>query len=182
MVIFGNSENKQYFWNCLMSKTISILILLVTLLSSCIKEKSSGADLVVGDMVPDFTVVTDDGTSLTGEQLSQGASCIVFFTTVCPDCQNALPHIQRLYDEYAPQGVQFVLISREEGADTIARYWEEHQLTMPYSAQTDRKIYELFAKTRVPRIYICGSGVIKAIFTDTPPPVYEDVADILKNI
>lgn len=165
-----------------MNKTLSILSLFLMLLTSCIKEKQNGADLAVGDLVPDFTVVTDDGTRLTGAQLRQGTSCIVFFTTVCPDCQKALPHIQNLYDEYSSEGVQFVLISRQEGAECIARYWAEHKFTLPYSAQPDRSIYELFARTRVPRIYVCRSGIIKAIFTDTPAPTYEDVDAVLKNI
>ena len=40
---------------------------------------------------------------------------------------------------------------------------------MPYSAQSDRDIYELFARTRVPRVYICKDGQIKQIFTDQRP-------------
>lgn len=159
-----------------------IVTALLLLLTSCIKENQSGADLIVGDSVPDFTVVINDGCTVTGAELRQGVSCIIFFTTVCPDCQKALPHMQRIYDEYAPQGVQFVFISREEGSQSISKYWTEHDLRMPYSAQEDRSIYELFAQSRVPRIYICSDGVIKSIFTDNPAPVYEDIDQVLKII
>lgn len=152
-------------------------------LSSCIKERQTGADLAVGDAVPDFTVTMNDGTSVTGASLREGTSCIVFFTTVCPDCRETLPHIQRIYDEYLPKGVNFVLISREEGPQTIEKYWSEQDYTMPYSAQNDRIIYELFARTRVPRVYICREGIIKAIFTDQPEnPSYENLKYILDTI
>ena len=156
--------------------------LFLLLLTSCIKEDQSGADLSVGDRLPDFTAVMNDGSQITGVQLQTGVSCIVFFTTGCPDCQKALPHIQRVYDEYVSQDIQFVLISREESDESVARYWAEQGLTMPYSPQQDRSIYELFAKTRVPRIYICRDGIIQSIFTDEPAPTYESIVAELNNI
>jgi hypothetical protein len=54
---------------------------------------------------------------------------------------------------------------------------------MPYSAQEDRTIYELFARTRVPRVYINKDGLIKAIFTDIPAnPTYEDMKAVIENL
>ena len=154
---------------------LSTILLLIFLSLSCIKEKQTGADLVIGDRIPDFTVTMNDGSTVSGEQLREGVSCIVFFTTLCPDCQQTLPHVQKIYDEYLSQGVKFALISREESRESIERYWAENGYTMPYSAQKDRLIYELFAKTRVPRVYICRGGVIKTIFTDSPNPSYTDL-------
>ena len=105
----------------------------------------------------------------------------MFFHTGCPDCQQALPRMQRLYDTYHRQGVQFALISREEGASTIEDYWQTNGFTMPYSAQEDRTIYELFAKSRVPRVYISDNGGrVRAIFTDDPVPTYEELVVALE--
>lgn len=158
------------------------LLTAVLSLTSCIKEKPDGADLTVGDRIPDFTVEVSDGTSLTGAQLRDGVSCIVFFTTICPDCRETLPHVQRLYDEYADKGVRFAIISREDGYESVSTYWMEQGFTMPYSAQSDRTIYELFARTRVPRVYICRHGEIKQIFTDQPSnPSYEALKAALEG-
>ena len=145
-------------------------------LSSCIKEKPAGADLVVGDIIPDFQVTMNDGSVITGQDLRQTPSCIVFFHSSCPDCRRALPSVQELYERYVPKGVAFALISREEEDDTISAYWSANAYTMSYSAQPDRKVYNLFAQTRVPRIYICGrGGIIKAIYTDDPVPGLEEL-------
>ena len=163
-----------------MSRYFCFLFVFMLSVSSCIKEQQTGEDLAVGDRIPDFTVTMNDGVKVTGKQLREGVSCIVFFTTLCPDCQQTLPHVQRIYDEYQPQGVKFALISREEGFGTISEYWSKQGYTMPYSAQTDRRVYELFAHTRVPRIYICSEGVIKAVFTDQPEnPTYETIRDAI---
>lgn len=53
---------------------------------------------------------------------------------------------------------------------------------MPYSAQEDRHIYELFAGTRVPRIYMSEDGIIRAVFTDDPLPGYDDLKAVLDSI
>ena len=159
------------------------LLTAVLSLVSCIKEKQTGADLSVGDRIPDFTVAVSDGTSLTGAQLRDGVSCIVFFTTICPDCRETLPHVQKLYDEYADKGVRFAIISREDGYESVSTYWMEQGFTMPYSAQSDRTVYELFACSRVPRVYICRDGVIKSIFTDQPAnPTYEVLRASLEEV
>ena len=166
-----------------MRKMLFISSLLSLLMTSCIKDDQTGADLTVGDRIPEFSVMMNDGTAVTGRGLSQGKACIVFFTTKCPDCQKTLPAVQTLYEEYSPEGVRFALISREEGVESVSQYWQESEFTMPYSAQNDRKIYELFAKTRVPRVYICNDGVIRAIFTDQPEnPTYEVMKTALESL
>ena len=161
-----------------------ILFFLATFsLCSCIKEKQTGADLVTGDVIPDFSIVLNDGSKLTNKDLARGKSCIVFFTTACPDCKETLPHIQKLYDEYSPKGVKFAIISREDGPEAVSKYWNEQKFTMSYSAQKDRKVYELFAKTRVPRVYVCNEGVIEAIFTDQPEnPTYDTLKKAIENL
>ena len=164
-----------------MRRVFGILLMLFTL-SSCIKERQTGAELGIGDLVPDFTVIMNDGGQVTGASLREGVSVIVFFTTQCPDCRAALPHIQRLYDEYAGKGVRFALISREDPQSNISAYWEANSFTMPYSAQEDRKVYEQFAKTRVPRVYFTKEGLIKSIFTDSPVPDYETLYESLNSL
>lgn len=159
------------------------LLTAVLSLTSCIKEKQTGADLSVGDRIPDFTVEVSDGTTLTGDLLREGVSLIMFFTTECPDCQETLPVVQTLYNEYIGQGVKFALISREQSEDSISSYWLSQGFTMPYSAQSDRAVYELFARSRVPRVYICRDGVIKYIFTDQPAnPTYEVLRTVLEEM
>ena len=164
-------------------KRVLHILLLVLSLSSCIKEKQKGADLTVGDRIPDFTVEVSDRTTLTGALLREGVSLIMFFTTECPDCQETLPVVQTLYNEYIGHGVKFALISREQSEDSISSYWLSQGFTMPYSAQSDRAVYELFAPSRVPRVYICRDGVIKYIFTDQPAnPTYEVLRAVLEEM
>ncbi len=153
------------------------------LFSACIKEEPAGADLKVGDVVPDFVVVMNNGKLLSNEDLKGNISVIMFFHTSCPDCQQALPIMQKIYDEYKPEGVSFALISREDHKKDIEFYWNKEGLKMPYSAQKDRSVYELFAQTRIPRIYINDrNGIIRHIYTDDPVPSYDDLKTSLDKL
>ena len=152
-------------------------------LSGCIIEKDSGADLKVGDHLPDFSVKMNDGRVVTDEDLIGSVSCVVLFHTSCPDCQNTLPSIQMLYDEYAPETVRFALISREEGAEEIESFWTEKSYNMPYSAQLTRKVYNKFASSRIPRVYISDKdGIIRYIYTDNPIPSYDELKSCLESL
>lgn len=165
-----------------MKRIISVLAVM-TALSGCIKEKHTGADLKVGDSLPDFRVEMNDGRTVTDETLKETASVVMFFHTSCPDCQQVLPHMQKIYDEYVSKTVQIVLISREETSESIDIFWQEKGLKMPYSAQKNRVVYETFAQTRIPRIYVCEKGgKIRYMFTDNPNPSYDDLKSALEDV
>ena len=156
---------------------------MLAVLTGCIKEKQTGADLKVGDRLPDFEVVMDDGTVVTDEILSETVSVVMFFHTSCPDCRQVLPQMQKIYDEYASTGVRIVLISREDSKESVESFWRENGLKMPYSAQNDRKVYEKFAATRIPRVYVNEKGgIIRYVFTDDPNPSYDEISTALENV
>lgn len=160
-----------------------VIIAVAALLSGCIKEKQTGEDLKVGDSIPDFKVEMNDGRTVEDGDMKGKYSVIVFFHTSCPDCSQVLPHIQRLYDEYASDDVVFALISREEGEDEIRSFWQEKGLDMPFSAQNDRKVYEKFARTRIPRVYMNDKdGIIRYIYTDNPVPSYDELKSSLESL
>ncbi len=158
------------------------IVVIGLILSSCIKEKQ-GEELVVGDRLPDFEVVMNDGSIIDDDILAEGISVVMFFHTSCPDCQQALPRMQQIYDEYASKGIIFALVSREESSIDIEDYFNRKGLKLPYSAQSDRRVYEKFAQTRIPRIYMCEKGgIIRYIFTDDPVPSYDQLKISLEEI
>ena len=159
------------------------IVLAAFALLGCIKEEHTAANLQVGDTLPDFRVEMNDGRTVTDEMLKETVSVVMFFHTSCPDCQQVLPEMQKIYDEYASKSVQIALISREETEETIEEFWKEKRLKMPYSAQKNRVVYETFAQDRIPRVYICEKGgKIRYIFTDDPNPSYDDLKSALENV
>ena len=160
-------------------KKILVLASALFLAVSCIKDKTQEEfELEPGDSIPNFTVQMDDGSTVSSSQLKKGIALIMFFHTSCPDCQNTLPAVQQIYNQWGNE-ISTVLISREQGAEEIEQHWKEKGYNLPYSAQSTREIYNLFATSRVQRVYICKNGIIEHIFTDSPIPTYSDLAVII---
>ena len=123
----------------------------------------------------------NDGSTIRTSDLLGGVSVVVFFNVGCGDCRVELPEVQRLWD--LQLGVPIVLIARENTEEAIQSFWQQAQLTMPYSPQSDRKVYSLFASSRIPRIYICDNqGVIRFSHSDDTMPTAEQMADEIKAI
>ncbi len=165
------------------TKAVAVCLLVMMVMSGCVKEDESGADLRVGDELPEFEVMMSDGSVVGDDDLRGSVSVVMFFHTGCPDCQKALPVIQRIYDEYAPKNVKIAVISREENKNVIEAYWIKNGLKMPFSAQTDRSVYSKFAKTLIPRIYVNDKeGIIRYIYTDDPVPTYDDLKSAIESL
>ncbi len=162
-----------------------LTMFVLAVLSSCISDDSDkdsqGVNLVVGDSLPTFQVTMNDGSTIRTSDLLGGVSVVVLFSVDCGDCRMELPEVQRLWNQQL--GVPIVLIARENTEEVIRSFWQQAQLTMSYSPQSDRKVYSLFASSRIPRIYISDAqGVIRFSHADDAMPTAEQLADEIKAI
>ncbi len=142
-----------------------LLIGIILNLCNCVREKEEPEwYLQAGDKLPQFEVVTLDGQKVSSNDSYTATLIIIFFNTTCVDCQRELPLLQTQYEENLKLPVseqsRYICISREENAVDVERYWNEHQLTMPVSAQVDRNVYSKFASVGIPRIFYAKDGLI----------------------
>lgn len=132
------------------------LSLLISVLSSCVMEDEPEAwSIAVGERCPEFSVVDNFGETVTTEDLRGYTTILVFFNTSCGDCRRELPELQRYYETQIRDNPdkKILCISRGEDAESISKYWEANELTLPYAAQEDRAVYSLFAESGIPRLY-----------------------------
>lgn len=157
------------------------LILLLAIPSCVNDDDPDPGSLKVGDSLPAFSVTLNTGETVTSESLRGKVPVIVFFNTSCPDCQKELPVVQKVYKALTASPDVFIMaIAREEGAEAISAYWKENNLTIPWSAQPDRKVYNLFANSVIPRLYIADSkGIITASFGDTNIPSADQLIEAI---
>lgn len=159
--------------------------LLFFLLQSCVNDpEPKGADLSVGDTLPQFSVELFDGSIVSRNSLAGKTSVIVFFNTACPDCQKELPVIQKLWESYGTDpDFKLIAIAREEDSESIAEYWELNHFTIPWSPQDTRSVYNLFATSGIPRIYISDKQeIIRYIFDDKDMPLLETLMEAINHI
>lgn len=159
------------------------VLAVILLLPSCVNDDDPSAQwaLSVGDTLPPFSVTLNDGRMISAQGLRGKTAVIVFFNTTCSDCQKELPVVQQFYDEFKDDAdVEILAIAREEDASDIYAYWQKNSLTIPWSPQPDRTIYNLFATSVIPRIFFVNPlGVITAAFGDKDMPDLQTLQEAL---
>ena len=159
---------------------------LLCFITGCIREDFELPDedkVVVGDRLPQFSVMLDDGHMFSPDSLKGRVLCLTFFNTLCGDCQAELPVLQQVSTAFSTSDVSFVCISREEDDTSVSAYWQQNGLTMPYSVQTDRTVYNLFASSRIPRIYVVDSTqTVRFVFTDEPLATHDELVDAIGSL
>lgn len=136
----------------------------------------------VGDSLPAMQLTLSDGRTLTNADLQGRKVVLVFFSTLCDDCRRELPEVEALWQKVRDDdSIVVVAVSRGEGPDLVAPFWQEMKLTLPYSAQPDRRIYELFASSIVPRIYVTNpEGKVVASFDHSNMPSAQALLDLVR--
>lgn len=150
-------------------KNVLSLVLALFMLVGCVVDEpgkdNDDTDLVgVGDHLPSFSVEVVNGAdryTFSSDALT-GPTVIVLFNTSCSDCQRELPVLNDYYLQHCSEpGFQMVAIAREEIEESIRAFWEAHELSIPYSPQSDRSVYNLFATITIPRVYFSShTGLI----------------------
>lgn len=163
----------------------SLLMMLVCTTSGCVLDNEpDGPSKVVGDTLPKFEVIMNDGRIISDSSLKNKVAAIVFFNTDCSDCRKELPVIQQLWDRYKEMpDVEIVPIAREESEKEILDFWKANGLNMPFSPQSSREVYSLFASNVIPRIYISDpQGTIVAAYDDSNMPSLQDLVNEIENL
>lgn len=141
--------------------------------TGCVGEKEpENIGKTVGEGLPQFSVILDDGSQVSTTSLRGKVAVIEFFNTSCADCRRAFPVLQNLYERYRDnEEVMIFAIARDEDASAISSYWRQNGLSVPYSPQKGREVYELFATVGIPRIFIADrEGVITACYGPEDEP------------
>lgn len=164
-----------------------ILVFMSMGVTGCLSDDDDnpeGANIQIGDKLPDFSVRLNDDRLINRQLLEGKVSVIILFTVTCPDCQKQLPVIEQVYKTYGDRdNISILGISRAQGEAEVGDFWKKRGYTFPYSAQDTREVYSLFAKSGVPRIYLSdGDGVVVRMFSDNPLASLDELKDILDQL
>ncbi len=162
-----------------------LLLLCVGLLSACISESMDSQEtpskVKEGDDIPSFTLHASDGQEVSSTALDGQVYVLTFFDTGCPDCQQELQVLQRIYDKFHSV-IPVLNIPRSQSKDEVQAYWSKAGLTMPFHIPDNLELYYQFATRTIPRTYIIDEkGKVCATFTDSPIADFDTLEAILQE-
>lgn len=160
----------------------SLLLCLFTLLALSCKAQDDGDIVKVGDKMPAFTIVSDNGQQLSSASLKGKVVLVNFFATWCPPCQKELAEVQKtLWPKYKDnKNFALLVIGREHADADLSKYNEKKGFTFPLYPDKNRSIYGAFAKNLIPRSYLVDKSG-KVIYTSKGYND-EDFASLMKAI
>lgn len=160
----------------------SLLLCLFTLLALSCKAQDDGDIVKVGDKMPAFTIVSDNGQQLSSSSLKGKVVLVNFFATWCPPCQKELAEVRKtLWPKYKDnKHFALLVIGREHTDADLSKYNEKKGFTFPLYPDKNRSIYGAFAKNLIPRSYLVDKSG-KVIYTSKGYND-EDFASLMKAI
>jgi len=147
------------------------LYLLTCLLVTCLTGIAQNQDqdkVKVGEAMPAFTIVSDNGNQLKSSSFKGKVVLINFFATWCPPCQKELAEVQdKLWPKYKDnKNFVMLVIGREHTDAELATYNKKKGFTFPLYPDKGRVIFDTFAKSLIPRTYLIGKDG-KIIYSST---------------
>lgn len=145
--------------------------------------QDDNADIVkVGDRMPAFTIVSDDGTQLPSSAFNGKVILVNFFATWCPPCQKELASVQQtLWPKYKDnKNFALLVIGREHTDADLKKYNDKKGFTFPLYPDKNRAIFGAFANNLIPRSYLIGKGG-KVIYA-TKGYTDEEFAELMQKI
>jgi peroxiredoxin len=137
---------------------------LVALLSLLFLAVSTSWSAEVGDRIPDFSVQSLEGETLSRATYAGKPLLLVFWNTWCSDCRRELPKIRKLRPKLRSMGLAVLAINTgiNDTEEKTRRYWEEKGYDFPTAFDYRFEAITAFVVRGVPTLLLVDAeGVIR---------------------
>ena len=111
---------------------------------------------VVGQPAPAFRLDLYGGGTLTSDALRGQVVVLHFWGSWCPPCREEAPALKRLWEEYAPQGVQFVGVSYKDVEAKALAFLDRYGWGFPNGPDARLEVSRAYGVRAVPETYLIG--------------------------
>ncbi len=95
--------------------------------------------------VPDFSLTTLDGQTITADSLLGKVVLFDFWGTWCPPCRESAPMLVDIYKQYAKKPVEIISISSDTNRQKWLAFIAKHKMVWPQDLDLSDRMQNLFA-------------------------------------
>jgi len=120
--------------------------------------------------VPQFTLSSLDGKTVSMKNLSNKVVVIDFWATWCGPCREEIPHLNKLYSDYRGQGLEIIGISMDDGPEAVKEFARGMRMEYPVVMGNDELAEQFGGIPGIPTTFIVDrKGNIVKKFVGLPP-------------
>lgn len=137
-----------------------LFIVLFTLVLFSVSELTA----FQGGIIPEFELTTTDGKVISTADLKDKKKLfLVFWATWCPGCKREIPELNKLYNKYKSQDIEFlgINVGKNDSEDRMKKFAKKYKIAYPVTFDKDSKVTGLFGIKGIPALIIADkSGTI----------------------
>ena len=138
--------------------TIVLVLLIASIGSAC------GSRPVTSGPVPDFTLDSLDGSSITLSSLEGQVVILDFWATWCSPCVESLDHLQQSHEQFADRELVVLAVNVGETPDEIAGFVSDLGYTFTVLVDSDDRVTERYGVKGIPHTLIVDrDGEVHAV-------------------
>jgi cytochrome c biogenesis protein CcmG/thiol:disulfide interchange protein DsbE len=157
----------------------AVLILFLIIIAIVLFQTRKGS-LVVGETVPDFSLMTFDGKRI---QLSDYRGKVVvlnFWASWCQPCEEEADILEAIWQHYRPQeNVMFIGIDYVDTETEARRYLEKYLVSYPNAPDVGTRVSQIFRIRGVPETYILNPQGNLAYIRIGPFNSFQEIKSII---
>jgi cytochrome c biogenesis protein CcmG/thiol:disulfide interchange protein DsbE len=118
--------------------------------------RSQSGPIRVGQMAPDFALITFDGQQIRMADLLGRVVVVNFWASWCSPCEQEAAELEQAYQRFKDQGVVFLGVAYADTEPEAKAYLQKFNVSYPNGPDLGTRITEVFRTRGVPETYIIG--------------------------
>ncbi|MDR1315875.1 MAG: TlpA family protein disulfide reductase [Spirochaetales bacterium] len=106
--------------------------------------------------ISDFSLPLLDGKMQSLSSLKGKVVFLNFWATWCPPCRNEMPDMEKLYNRFKNEGLEFLTVNIQENKREIESFMKEFKLTFPVVIDFSGEVAGQYGIRGIPTTYIIG--------------------------
>lgn len=160
-----------------------VALLAVALVGYRAVAAGDNAEALVGQAAPSFTLADPSGQSVALESLRGKVVVLDFWATWCPPCRKGLPHLDKLAQQHAEDGVVVYAVNLKESSDKAKGFMDKEGLKLNVLMDSKGEVAKLYRVQGIPQtVVIDREGKVQAVvvgYSDGDTRVDEAVKSLL---
>ncbi len=121
-----------------------------------------------GDTAPNFSIVTEQGKTVTRADFGGKLLVLNFWASWCPPCISELPSLNQFAQEFKNQGVVVLGISIDKNERLYKSFLQERQVAFDTARDPEANISASYGTFQIPETYVIGRDgkVLEKVISD----------------